>query len=91
MTRPERAQIILEAVDKTFPIPGYLQIDVKEAIVKAQVMAERSGFNTLRYQALIIFIEIDRVYPIPVHRPGWIETITDAIKGLEAQDEAKDN
>lgn len=88
MTRPERAQIILEAIDKTFPVPGFMQTDVKEAIVKAQVLSEKSRFNTLRYQALIIFVELDKVYPIPVHRTGWvIETITDAIKGLEARNE----
>ena len=87
MTRPERAQVILEAVDKTFPIPGFMQTDVKEAIVKAQVMAEKERYAP-RYQALFVFIEIDKIYSLPAHKTSWIiEIISGVIKELEARNE----
>ena len=43
MTKPEQAQIILEAVDIAYPVPAYFEDDVKEVIVKGLVIIERGG------------------------------------------------
>jgi hypothetical protein len=41
MKRTEKAEIILQSVDEAYSIPSYLEEDVRLAIVKALVIAER--------------------------------------------------
>ena len=47
MTKPDKAQIILQEVDEAYPIPSYFGEDVHMAIVKALVIIEKEEVKEL--------------------------------------------
>jgi len=40
VTKPQQAQIIMQAFDEAYPIPGYFEEDIQTAIIKALVIIE---------------------------------------------------